>query len=261
MLLNPDSARPFAIRRGPIGCLLVHGFTGTPHEMREMGEYLSDRGISVVCKLLPGHGADQRELNHVTWRSWVDTVDAGYQELASHCRMVFVAGLSMGGVLALHLAAHRPVAGVAAFAAFLRPTDWRAPLVDLIKYVHPFDPKGSIDIKDEKARREWAGYDCHPSWGASEMMRLCRHLTDDLPEIRCPALLVHSREDHTVAFSQMDLLASRIGSPDVRKVPLENSWHVITVDHDRELVRRETYGFITRVAGMVPAVVQGAAAS
>lgn len=261
MLLNPDQVRPFAIRRGPVGCLLVHGFTGSPHEMRGLGEYLSERGVSVVCKLLPGHGADQRELNHVTWRSWVDTVDAGYAELAAHCRSVFVAGLSMGGVLALHLAAHRPVAGAAAFAAFLTPSDWRAPLVDIIKYVHPYDPKGSIDIADERARAEWAGYDCHPSWGASEMMRLCRHLGDDLPEIRCPVLLMHGRQDHTVAFGQMDLLASRIGSSDIRKVALERSYHVLTVDHERDIVRRETYGFITRIAGVVPAVEHGAAAS
>ena len=261
MLLNPESVRPFSILRGPVGCLLVHGFTGTPHEMRGLGEYLADRGVSVVCKLLPGHGVDQRELNHVSWRAWVDTVDAGYQELADHCRTVFVCGLSMGGVLALHLAAHRPVAGVAAFAAFLRPADWRAPLVDLIKYVHPFDPKGTIDIQDPQARAEWAGYDCHPSWGASEMMRLCRHLADDLPEIRSPALLMHGRKDATIDFGQMALLASRMGANDIRQIPLDNSGHVLTVDADREVVRRETYGWITRIAGMVPQVEHGAAAS
>lgn len=260
MLLNPENARPFSIRRGPVGCLLVHGFTGSPHEMRALGEHLAEREISVVCKLLPGHGSDQRELNHATWRSWVDTVDAGYQELAAHCRTVFVVGLSMGGVLSLHLAAHRPVAGVAAFAAFVKPKDWRAPIVDVIKYVYAFDPKGSIDIKDERARSEWAGYDCHPSWGASEMMKLCRHLGDDLPEIRCPVLLMHGREDHTVAFNQMALLAARVGSTDVRQVPLENSWHVLTVDHDREIVRRETYSWITRIAGVVPQL-EGAAAT
>lgn len=261
MLLNPESVRPFSIRRGNVGALLVHGFTGTPHEMRGLGEYLSDRGVSVACKMLPGHGADQRELNHATWRSWVDTVDAGYQELAAHCKQVFVVGLSMGGVLSLHLAAHRPVAGVAAFAAFLRPADWRHPIVDLIKYMMAFDPKGTIDIMDEKARGEWAGYDCHPTWGASEMMKLCRHLADDLPEIRCPVLLMHGRHDKTIDFGQMAMLASKVSSSDVRQIPLANSGHVLTVDADRETVRRETYGWISRVAGLAPAIEHGAAAS
>jgi carboxylesterase len=260
MLLNPDSVQPFSIRRGPVGCVLIHGFTGTPHEMREMGEHLAERGISVVCKQLPGHGGDERELNHVTWRSWVDTVDAAYMELAAHCRSVFVVGLSMGGVLALHLAAHRPVAGCTALAAFLRPKDWRAPLVDLIKYVHAFDPKGELDIKDPVARARWAGYDCHPSWGASEMLKLCRHLADDLPEIRCPVLLMHGREDHTIGFDQMDALEKRMTRAEVRKIPLDNSYHVVTVDHDRELVRRETLAFISRIAGPL-AIPEGAAAS
>ena len=257
MLLNPDSAQAFSIRRGDVGCVLVHGFTGSPHEMRALGEFLAERGVSVVCKLLPGHGCDQRELNHVSWRTWADTVDAAYQELAAHCRKVFVVGLSMGGVLALHLAAHRPVAGCIALAAFLRPKDWRAPLVDLIKWVHAFDPKGELDIKDPVARSQWAGYDCHPSWGASEMLKLCRHVREDLPEIRCPVLLMHGREDHTVGFDQMDALHGLMKRADVRKVALDNSYHVLTVDHDREIVRRETLAFIAKIAG--PLTVPGEA--
>jgi carboxylesterase len=251
MLLNPDKAAPFSRWVGPAGCLLVHGFTGTPQEMEGLGAYLSERGVSVHCPLLPGHGTRDRDLNMVTWRAWADAVDAGYQTVAGRCGKVFVAGLSMGGVLALHLAAHRPVTGVAAYAAFLRPADWRAPFVDFIKWVHAFDPKSDtgIDVKDASAKAAWCGYDSYPSWGASEMLRLCRHLADDLPEIACPVLLMHGREDHTVRFDQMGAIASRLRSPDVRQVPLANSYHVLTVDLDRDALQHETYSFISRIAG------------
>lgn len=260
MLLNREKAVPFRFEAGKTGCILVHGFTGSPFEMRGIGEHLAGRGISCVGPLLPGHGVDDAALNSTSWREWFGTVVEAFDELASRCHPVYAVGLSMGGVLSLHLAAHRPVAGVVALAPFLWPSDWRLPFLSIIKHVRSFDPKGQLDINDPSGRSSFAGYDTHPTWGVAQMMELCRHLADDLPEVQCPVVIMHGRMDHTISFDQMDLIAARLGSRKKWRIALERSFHVLPLDYDREIVM-ETAGRFIEAGGTLeessrrPAVV------
>lgn len=248
-LMNADAAKPFEFRGGDVGVLLVHGYTGSPCEMLPVGEYLSHRGITAVCPLLPGHGTRASELNRISWRQWFDAVIEAYDSLAKRCSTVFVAGLSMGGVLALHLAAHRPVAGVGAFASFLRPADWRYPIVEMIKYVMWYESKGLLDIEDPAGRAAFAGYDVYPTWGAAQMVRLCRHLEDELADIRCPVILMHGARDWTVRLEQMDIIASRLRrSREVTTVTLPASGHVVTLDWEKERVCTEFHQFVMKHA-------------
>ncbi len=102
--LDPSA---FHFRAGPIGVLLIHGFTGAPTEMRPLGEYLAVKGYTVSGPLLPGHGTTPRALMNRKWSEWAETVDQTYQELTASCDRVFVAGLSLGALLALNLAADK----------------------------------------------------------------------------------------------------------------------------------------------------------
>ncbi|MBI4868550.1 MAG: alpha/beta fold hydrolase [Candidatus Wallbacteria bacterium] len=240
--------QPFRLPGGDAGILLIHGFTGSPADMRPLGEFLNARGMTVLAPLLPGHASEPAELNKVTWQEWYQTVRDSLEELRKDCGRVFASGLSMGGALALHLAAHHPLDGVATLATGLRPKDWRVPFVGFVKHVMPFDPKrGGEDIKDPNAKGSFTGYDVWPTWGVHELVRLNRHVREDLPEVDCPLLVIHAKDDHTVPVEDAQILIEESASKSKKKLVLENSYHVITLDFERERVENEVWSFISSV--------------
>lgn len=231
--------------RGPVGCLLVHGFTGTPDELLELAEFLADQGITVALPTLPGHGTYSADLFKFTWRDWFACVKTAHDELEQRCDEVFVAGLSMGGALALHLAAHRPVPGVIALAAAVRLPSWKKMAVGLLKDVWKYRRKrNGEDVRNVSAKEKLRSYDRFPLKAAHELFRLLEHVRDDLPEITAPILIMHAKEDHTVPFENAQEIYDRVSSTDKRKVDLEQSYHVITVDYDKEQVKQDVSGFI-----------------
>ena len=92
-------AAPFFFKRGKIGCLLIHGYTGAPAEMRWLGEQLANNDYSVLSPRLFAHGTDQEDLLRAKWRDWYHSVEDGYHLLKGQCDQIFVVGLSLGGVI------------------------------------------------------------------------------------------------------------------------------------------------------------------
>src|SRR5436305_8863266 len=124
---TPEQLRPFRIRGGTRGCLLIHGFAGTPPEMRGLGEYLAAAGYDVMGPLLAGHGLTPEAMAQTRWTVWARSAQDALTALGRDCREVFVAGQSLGGTLALHLAAAYPgVKGAAAIGAMGPASSFRA---------------------------------------------------------------------------------------------------------------------------------------
>ncbi|MFQ6112987.1 MAG: alpha/beta hydrolase [bacterium] len=232
-------------KKGPVGCLLIHGFTGSPNELFELGEYLAKKNLTVSIPLLPGHGTYSADLLNYTWRGWFEGVKASYRELSNMCDQVFVAGLSMGGTLALHLAAHYPVNGVISMAAAIKLPTWKKVLVKNLNSIFKFRKKrGGEDVRDESGKSQLASYQRYPLKAADQVFQLLDHVRNDLPEITAPILILHSKYDNTVPFSNSNLIYHVVGSSDKRKVDLEQSYHVITVDFDKEKVKEKVFNFI-----------------
>lgn len=237
-------AEPVFLSGGETGVLLCHGYTGTPQSMRYVGERLAELGgHTVSIPRLPGHGTHLEDMARSTAHEWLGEVRRAYKELAEQCERVFVMGLSMGGTLALSLAGtHEDVRGVIAVNAPLflnNPLFAEAALAD---GTPEFLPKVGADIK--RTDSDELSYDGTPMATGIQLYALMATARELLPRIRCPLLALYSREDHVVPPENGDYLLGRAASPDKRLLMLEDSYHVATLDNDRDRVVSETLAFL-----------------
>lgn len=230
---------------GKVGCLLIHGFTGTPDELSELAEYLSSKEITVLVPLLSGHGTNPGELDRTTWKQWFADVRDAYHRLNESSDEIFVGGLSMGGTLALHLASHYPVQGIFTFAAPVLFDNPKIRYISLVKKFFKYYPKqGGPDIHNLEAKQKIRCYNQYPLRAVQQLQQLIRHTCDDLGEILAPILVIHSKQDHTIPYKNAELIINHVASKDKKIRFLENSYHVITMDYDKERIKRETFEFI-----------------
>lgn len=232
-----------------IACLLLHGFTGNPAEMEGLANFLRRQGYAVTVPTLPGHATQPEDLHDIPYQEWIDTSEAALHELAQQHEVVFVIGQSMGGTLALHLAANHRFRGVVTLAAALR-----LPLyLEIASYVMaPFvpvryKPNGS-DVRDVNGKAQLRNYDRYPMSAVRQLMRMLRKVRNELPAVTMPVLAIHATEDHVVPFDNLALLMSLIKSGAAESMAVENSYHVLTVDYDREIIFARIGEFIARHA-------------
>jgi carboxylesterase len=237
----PGQLEAFRLRGGERGCLLLHGFAGTPPEVRGLGEYLAARGYDVVAPLLAGHGLTPEAMARTRWTDWVRSAEEAYAGLRAECKDVFVAGQSLGGTLALHLAATQPVSGLITMGAMGSPRffkDWRLRVIGSLKYFvrwHVPD-EADCDLGDPGALRSLHSYVRRPSVCIESLLQFLRVIEAELPRISAPALILHGRRDRTVDVGNAPFIFDRIGSSDKRLTWFERSGHTITVDLEREQV-------------------------
>jgi carboxylesterase len=247
MTKNPNiDPSPFYLDGGPVGVLLIHGFTGSPPEMRLVGDYLHGRGLTVSGPLLPGHGTTLEDLNQTEWTEWTGHVERALAELRARCETVFVGGLSMGALLTLYLAAHHPdLPGAIAYSPATIVADQRTRLAPILKYLMRQVPKGEDDdLHDPEARSRIWSYEGWPAAGVYELHKLTREVKRLLPRVTCPLLVIHSTADGTIHPDSAQYTYDRAGSTDKELVTLHGSGHVLTVDAEWEAVAEKTYQFI-----------------
>jgi carboxylesterase len=214
--------------------------------MRPFGEWLSQRGVSVVAPRLPGHGTSWEELETTTWRDWERESEAGLAELSASCADVVAVGLSMGGALVLHLAARLPgkLRGVVVINGLIRRPDLTfAPAVRL--FARSVKGVGN-DIK--KPGSDEIVYERVPLKAAAELGRLLRTADRELPSMTLPLLVFSSAEDHTVKPSNSRRIIQRAATTSKELVTLPNSYHVATLDYDADTIFQRTLAFAQSLA-------------
>ncbi|MCG2623835.1 alpha/beta fold hydrolase [Arthrobacter sp. I2-34] len=239
--IQPARTPAAGSRNGAIGIVLGHGFTGSPHSIQGWADYLTEQGFTVAVPLLPGHGTRWQDLVRTPWQQWYDAYERAWDELARERSAVFAAGLSMGGTLALRLAARRPVAGVAVVNPALSIADPAARYAGLLKYAVRSVKAIGNDIKrpgmDEQA------YPRTPVAAVHQLRRLIADTAAALPAVTAPTLVFRSAVDHVVPASSVELIRRRIGGQ-LEVVPLPDSYHVATLDNDAETIFARTAGFL-----------------
>jgi carboxylesterase len=239
-----EGTEEFTLGDGPVGALLVHGFTGSPQGLRGIGSFLAERGIAVAGIRLPGHGTTWEDCNLTSSVDWVEAVERGYDLVSEGRDEVFIVGLSFGGALALDLAARRPddVAGLVCLATFLQTKDPRSHLAPLIKRLTPSVAGVGNDIADPAGRE--IAYERFPTVAGASMLSFVKRVRTRLGQVRCPLLVMHGRNDHTAFPGTANMIVDGVSSQDKQLIWCERSYHVITLDYDRDLVFEKTFGFI-----------------
>ena len=246
---------------GELGCLLVHGLTGTPAEMMPLATVLAGRHPLWVVRVA-GHATAVTDLATTSWHEWYASVRAGADALRAVVPHLVVVGLSMGALLGLHLAAERPadVAGLVllspAAAVGRGVVRWlRRPLRvlgALDSRVTPLQAalarvlfgKGGSDIADAAVRAVHPGYRQVPLRALLQLLALQRIARADAPGVTQPVLMIHATQDHTSPVAAAQDLYARLGSRAKRLVLLEESFHVVTVDRERTRVQAEVRAFL-----------------
>ncbi len=241
--LDPSA---FSLDGGPVGVLLIHGFTGAPPEMRLVGDYLHQRGYTISGPRLPGHGTNVDDMNRRKWTEWTRCVENALIDLRNRCKTVFVGGLSMGSVLTLHLAAQYPeISGAIVYSPAAWVSNRLLFLTPVLKYVIPKQAQsGESDLTDPEADGRLWSYDENPIAAAHEFLKLTRQVRRALPRVTCPTLIIHSTLDSAIHPDSARRTYERIGSADKELVTLHNSGHCITVDSEWQAVAQKTYEFI-----------------
>jgi carboxylesterase len=253
---------------GRLGFLLIHGLGGTPMELRYVAHGLAGAGHSVHVPQLAGHCGTVDQLKATHWTDWYDSVEREHDRLKGRCGAVVVGGLSVGSILALHLAAMRPesVNGLALYAPSLWLDGWGVPWhASLFRLVtqkwcadwFPFAERHPWGIKDPRLRSlveraiksgdsSRAGVAALPGSLMLELRWLVQRVRSEIGDVCQPALIIHPREDDRASLRNLHFLQSSLGGL-TETVVLNDSYHLVTLDRQRQLVVARTLEFAQRL--------------
>ncbi len=251
----PDPS-PFELGDGPRGVLLLHGFTGTPFELRALGERLAAGGYRVSAPLLAGHGLTPAAMQATGPADWLAGAGQGLDALGARCARVAVVGLSLGSLLAIELAASRP-ADVAAVGLLATPY-WLGPRLAALLALYGFTPAARLwpelpkpDSHDEVLDPAQKGlnpaYPVLPMLAGRKLRGHIRRVRALAPRVRCPALVAHGERDRMVLAAGARRLARRLGSATVWQRYLPESAHLVTLDRERAALEDCVAAFLREV--------------
>ncbi|HSK27820.1 MAG TPA: alpha/beta fold hydrolase [Jiangellales bacterium] len=245
-------AEPYHHDGGPVGVLLLHGLSGSPAAVRPWGQALAEAGYTVDAPRLPGHGTTWQELNMCRWPDWWAVADRAFVRLRERCERVVVGGLSFGGALALRVAEQHgaEVAGVMVVNPFLKTDDPRRHFVLPIRHLLKSYPGIINDIKKEG--QDEIGYARLSLLATHSSLQFLDIVREDLPQVTQPLLHAHSLVDHTIGTIGTEVLRSRVSSTHIVDLPLPDSYHVATLDHDAPEIFRASVDFVAEVTAGVP---------
>ncbi len=252
----PASNQAFELEGdGSVGVVLQHGFTGSPWEVRYLGERLAAAGFSVSGPLLPGHGTTVDDLDHTRWQDWAEHVERAVDAMAKRVDRVAIVGQSLGGLLALYVGSRRAnLTSVSTLAAPLwldgisgRVAGWaqrRSQRPDAKLPIKAIPKFGGSDVLDPISRAENPCYPSIPLKALGQLAELMTVVDAALSKVTQPTLVLHARQDHTAPVACADRIAEATNAERVRILP--RSYHLIAVDVERDIVAAEVIQFVRK---------------
>jgi len=243
--------------------LLFHGLTGTPFELKKYGQFLFNNGFDVFADSLPGHGENFSEIYTVKYTDWLDFAYERFSKLKEKYENVFVSGICLGAVLALAIGIKfkNEVTGIISLSTTLFLDGWRLPwysflmplgLSTILRYYYNYpecDPHGIKNLKTRNVIKKLlakgdVGMNDFPMSGIYELIKLSKYIRKHLKEFSCPILLVHSKEDDLTSLKSAETVYKNITSKDKNLIILEDSYHMVLYDNEKEFVMNKAMEFI-----------------
>lgn len=242
--------------------LLFHGLTGSPFEMQKYGKFIHSKGYDVFGICMPGHGEYQKDIYTVTYNEWIDCATNKLNQLCNEYEEVFLSGLCLGAVLSLALAEKYPekVKGIVLFSTTLYLDGWRLPwykilmpigLHTIFRYFYTYPECEPYGVKNERTRasikrilaKPDVGMDNYPMSAFYELLELSKTVRANFEKVTCPALIIHSREDDLTSLKSANETYNKISSKDKELIVLENSYHMVLYDNEKEFVFNKALSF------------------
>ncbi len=237
-------AKPFFFAGGTEGVLLIHGYTGAPGEMRLLGEFLHSKGYTVLGVLLPGHCMTPQILSQYNFNDWYAEVKRGFAKLKAVCRKVYVAGLSMGGLLTLKAAAELEPDKIVVMAAPIYVCDKRQFLLPWLRFIIRYIKKRQrvFDNVPDEYCVQCEAMPTKPLVSMFKFIKKCKQ--GFLQKITVPCLVMQSKIEHTVRWQSAQFIYDNISSPRKELVWFEHCGHILTLDKEREAVFNKILAFL-----------------
>lgn len=259
--INKESGELF-LRGGTHAALLIHGLTGTPFEMKFLAKRLNKAGFTVYAPCLAGHGTSIDELAATKWQDWYSSVFKAFRKLKAEYETVSVSGLCMGALLALQLASEtgEEINSISLLSTTLFYDGWSLPwykfLLPLMyyppfRYLYSYKEAPPYGIKNERLREAYLqgmrsgaiAYDTIPSESMHELNKLSRITRKTMSKVTAPVIILHAAEDDLASSRNADFVEGHVGSAKVKKVLVRDSYHMITIDNQKDFVVKETVDF------------------
>lgn len=284
MISNVD----FFWKAGRNGVLLIHGLTGAPAEMRQVAKGFHEAGYTVYGMQLAGHCGDEADLLTTTWQDWYQSVVQAAQRLSEHVDKLYLAGLSMGALLALKYAQEQPhrVHGLALYGTTFRYDGWAIPKIAKLSFLLPlilklgfghkrrFMETHPYGLKDERLRKRilqnmnsgdstLAGLPGNPWPSLAQLFALSGQVRAKLSQVRAPCLVVHATHDDIASTKNARLIVDNVAGK-VSLLLLENSYHMVTIDQEYKALIERSLAFFDHHLGaenVVPHVTTAAKSS
>jgi len=221
------------------GIYIIHGFTNTTYETKELAKYLGELGFYTKANNLPGHGTTPEDCNRVKFTDWMEFTEQGVAEMSSRCDNVYVIGISMGSVLALHLSSIFPINAAVFASTVLEFKEYFSTriLTPLFHRIVPFREKKLSYPKAIRDKFDYLGYKVWPISAVNEMRKLTNKVQKELSKIKCPALVIHSAKDMLSPQSNISLVYDNISSEIKEKFIVNRANHNLFVySPDQELI-------------------------
>ncbi len=228
--------------------------TGSPYEMKKMGKALFKADFDVFCHCLPGHGTSPVNIKTVRWQDWYTDSVAHYKNLTKQYDEVYLGGLCLGAVLALAIAGeYRDVRGILCLSTTLFLDGWTIPwynflmpvgVYTILRYYYSFPEREPYGLKNETLRKKIAALqkrntealDNYPMSCIYELLKFSKFAQKNMSKVQSPVLLIHAKEDDLTSPKSAEFVYKNIGSAIKKYIRLENSYHLVVMDNERDFV-------------------------